>query len=174
MSCIRLPWWLSGKESACPCRRHGFDPWSQEHPSCRGTTKSIYHNYWALESENCNYWSLHTWSPFSATREAHTWQLESSPHLPQLEKSLSANEDPAQPKISKSIKKYHLSVLLRFLTSLNFAPRASGSLASPGSNSFKCIQQVGLPSLSAPRARPPSSSFQFHHYPALSSPTSSS
>ena len=24
---IVLPWWLSGKESACQCRRHGFDPW---------------------------------------------------------------------------------------------------------------------------------------------------
>ena len=22
-----LPWWLSGKESACQCRRFGFDPW---------------------------------------------------------------------------------------------------------------------------------------------------
>ena len=22
----RLPWWLSGKESSCQCRRHGFDP----------------------------------------------------------------------------------------------------------------------------------------------------
>ena len=22
----RLPWWLSGKESACRCRRRGFDP----------------------------------------------------------------------------------------------------------------------------------------------------
>ena len=22
-----LPWWLSGKESACQCRRPGFDPW---------------------------------------------------------------------------------------------------------------------------------------------------
>ena len=22
----RLPWWLSGKESACQCKRHGFDP----------------------------------------------------------------------------------------------------------------------------------------------------
>ena len=21
-----LPWWLSGKESACKCRRHRFDP----------------------------------------------------------------------------------------------------------------------------------------------------
>ena len=22
-----LPWWLSGKESACQCSRSGFDPW---------------------------------------------------------------------------------------------------------------------------------------------------
>ena len=28
-----LPWWLSGKESACQCRRHGFDPWSGKIPS---------------------------------------------------------------------------------------------------------------------------------------------
>ena len=26
-SCAGLPWWLSGKESACQCRRCGFDPW---------------------------------------------------------------------------------------------------------------------------------------------------
>ena len=25
-----LSWWLSGKESACQCRRHGFDPWSRK------------------------------------------------------------------------------------------------------------------------------------------------
>ena len=24
---VRLPWWLSSKESARQCRRHGFDPW---------------------------------------------------------------------------------------------------------------------------------------------------
>ena len=27
-----LPWWLSGKESACQCRRYGFDPWSGKIP----------------------------------------------------------------------------------------------------------------------------------------------
>ena len=27
-----LPWWLSGKESACQCRKHGFDPWSGKIP----------------------------------------------------------------------------------------------------------------------------------------------
>ena len=25
--CVRASQWLSGKESACPCKRHGFDPW---------------------------------------------------------------------------------------------------------------------------------------------------
>ena len=25
-----LPWWLSGKESACQCRRHRFDPWRKK------------------------------------------------------------------------------------------------------------------------------------------------
>ena len=24
---LGLPWWLSGEESACKCRRHKFDPW---------------------------------------------------------------------------------------------------------------------------------------------------
>ena len=29
---IGLPWWLSDKESACQCRRHGFDPWIRKIP----------------------------------------------------------------------------------------------------------------------------------------------
>ena len=28
----RLPWWLSGKESACQCRRFGFAPWVGKTP----------------------------------------------------------------------------------------------------------------------------------------------
>ena len=31
-SMLGLPWWLSGKESACQCRGHGFDPWSRKIP----------------------------------------------------------------------------------------------------------------------------------------------
>ena len=34
-----LPWWLSGKESACQCRRHRFDPSVQI--SWRGEWQSI-------------------------------------------------------------------------------------------------------------------------------------
>ena len=27
-----IPWWLSGKESTCQCRRRGFKPWSRKTP----------------------------------------------------------------------------------------------------------------------------------------------
>ena len=27
-----LPWWLSGKESSCQCRRHGLDTWDRKIP----------------------------------------------------------------------------------------------------------------------------------------------
>ena len=39
----------------------------------------------------------------SHSNEKHVLQLESSPHALQLEKSLCGNEDPAQPKINKSV-----------------------------------------------------------------------
>ena len=32
----RLPWWLSGKESACQCRRCEFNPWVRKIPWRRG------------------------------------------------------------------------------------------------------------------------------------------
>ena len=41
--------------------------------------------------------------PCATAREAHALQLESSPHLPQLQKA--SNEDPEQPKVNNSKKK---------------------------------------------------------------------
>ena len=33
LECLNwLPWWLSGKESACQWRRYGFDPWAGKIP----------------------------------------------------------------------------------------------------------------------------------------------
>ena len=29
---VELPWWLSGEESTCQCRRHRFDPWIGQIP----------------------------------------------------------------------------------------------------------------------------------------------
>ena len=34
--CYGLPWWLRGKESACQCRRRGFDPWVRKIPCLAG------------------------------------------------------------------------------------------------------------------------------------------
>ena len=31
-----LPWWFSGGESSCQCRRHGFDPWPRRTPHAAG------------------------------------------------------------------------------------------------------------------------------------------
>ena len=85
------------------CRRHRFNPWSGKIPPlveqlslCATATEPV-------SSRACG---LQLWSPCSATTEAHTpgvrvLQLQSSPHLLQLGKSQSSNEDPAQPKINK-------------------------------------------------------------------------
>ena len=37
---LRLPWWLSGTESACQCRRYGFDSWLGRIPHA-ATAKSL-------------------------------------------------------------------------------------------------------------------------------------
>ena len=55
--------------------------------TCREAIKPVHHNHWACALE------LDV-----TTTEARAPQLGSSPHYPQLEKSLGSNEDPAQPK----------------------------------------------------------------------------
>ena len=52
-----LPWWLSGKESACQCRTHGIDPWSRKIPHApeqlspwATTTEPTCHKYWSLNT----------------------------------------------------------------------------------------------------------------------------
>ena len=49
-----LPWWLSGKEPTCQCRRQGFNPWSGTIPQaaeqlspCATTIEPVRHNYWS-------------------------------------------------------------------------------------------------------------------------------
>ena len=46
--------WLSGKESTCQCRRHGFNPWSGTIPHA---VEQLHHKCWAwaLESVSRNY-----------------------------------------------------------------------------------------------------------------------
>ena len=69
---IGLPWWLSCKESSCQCRRHEFDPWSGKIPHTAGKL------------------SLQLLKPRNS--RACAPQQESSPCLPQLEKSLHSSQ----------------------------------------------------------------------------------
>ena len=69
--CTGLPWWLSGKESACQCRRHrrlGFYPWVGKIPwrrkwqlppaflpgKSQGQRNLVGHSPWACKSVRCH------------------------------------------------------------------------------------------------------------------------
>ena len=82
-----LPWWLSGKESACPGRRSRFDPWSGKVP--RGTEQ--------LSPRTTTAEAHAPQSRRSAGREATTGRrslgaTKSSPCSPQLEKAHTATK----------------------------------------------------------------------------------
>ena len=63
-----LPWWLSGKESASQCRRHGFNPWVR---------KILWRRKWQpspvfLPGKSHGQWSLLGCSPWSHKELAMT------------------------------------------------------------------------------------------------------
>ena len=83
-----LPWWLSGKESACQCRKQKFDPCSRKTPH---TAEQL--------------------SPCSTKREAGAQhitpgELPLLASTPGFNKSLCSNEDPARSKINKILYIY--------------------------------------------------------------------
>ena len=87
---LRLPWWSSGKESACQCREHRFDPWARKIPH---TTQPMYLQL--LGNLNLE--------PISATRRA---TAVGALHIAEGERPPFAvtshgNENPAHPKINK-------------------------------------------------------------------------
>ena len=78
---LGLPWWLSGKESAYQCSRHGFDPRSRKIPHAEEQL-----SLWATEQP-------------SLCSGARTEQRQKGPH---------SGEDSAQPKIkTKGCKEAH-------------------------------------------------------------------
>ena len=54
-----LSWWLIGKESTWQCRRHRFNAWVPEAPSCHGSKKPVHHSswVWTLEAGSYSYWA---------------------------------------------------------------------------------------------------------------------
>ena len=107
---VRLPWWLSDKESGCQCRRHGFDSYRiQEDPTCHRATKPICHNYWAHEPQLLK--PAHPKACGLQQEEPPQWeaqapQLESSPHSLQLEKS--PTQQQPRPSTAKNNKYINL------------------------------------------------------------------
>ena len=105
--CQGLTPWLSGKKSACQCRRYGFNPCSGMIPAATEQLSLCTSNYraCALQQKNCS--------------EKAAPQLKSSPHSLQLERSWSSNEDTAQPKINEKknfFKDIHLNQMsVKFL-----------------------------------------------------------
>ena len=89
-------WWLSGKESACQCRRQEFDPWSGKIPHateqlslCTKLLKLVHSRVRALQQEKLLQWKTYALQPRAAP--AHRNQR----------KPVGSNRDPAQSKINK-------------------------------------------------------------------------
>ena len=94
-----LPWWLSGKESACQCRRLGFEPWSQKIPLV-AEQQAHAPQLLSLRSSAQELRLLQPVLLEAETREATS--EKPAPHSSlQLEKAGSHNEDPGQPKTNK-------------------------------------------------------------------------
>ena len=93
----RLPWWLSGQESTCYHRRHGFDPWSGKIPHAvkqlSPCVKLLSPHATVTEPTHSR---ARTPQERPLQREAHEPQLQSASHFPNLEKSLCCNKDLAQ------------------------------------------------------------------------------
>ena len=73
MESVGLPMWLSGKESACRCRRCGFDPWVRKIPGIR---KIPWRKKWqptpvSLPGESHGQRSLMSYSPTGSQRVRH-------------------------------------------------------------------------------------------------------
>ena len=112
---MKLPGWLSGKESACQYRgRYRFDSWVWEDPTCHRATKPMRHNYWAcaLAPRNHNCWA-HTSQLLKPTcpraralQQERPLQLEDSPCSLQREESPRCNKDSVWPKISYILKSH--------------------------------------------------------------------
>ena len=88
-----IPWWFSGKVSTCQCRRYGLDPWSEKIPHA---SEHLSPSTTTIEPVCCSSWNLPSLEP----KQEKPHQLKSDPHSPQLEKSPSSTEAPAQPELN--------------------------------------------------------------------------
>ena len=105
-----LPWWLSGKEFACRCRRHRFDHWSRKIPHAGEQqslcTTAVDPVIWSPGAATTKPMYCNSWSPCSVTRQAATMRsscivMKSSLHSWQLENARAATETQHSQKFNK-------------------------------------------------------------------------
>ena len=63
-----LPWWHSGKESACQCRRCGFNPWVRKIPWRRGNSNPLQY-LWLENPKDSGAW----WAIVHGVTKSQTW-----------------------------------------------------------------------------------------------------
>ena len=100
-----IPWWLSGRESSCRCRRHGFDPWSRKIPHASGQLSRC---GTTPEPEWCHYWNPHTLEPVLCNKRSHgseTPRTSNQRVAPALHKESEKPTNQQRPNIAK-INKY--------------------------------------------------------------------
>ena len=113
-----LLWWFGGqesasqkkkKESACQCRRNGFNPWFRKIPHAAeqigpyaATIEPVPQSQEGTVTEPACLRAHAPQQEKPSHQEAHTRQLENKPRLPRLQNS---NEDPAWPNINTFLQK---------------------------------------------------------------------
>ena len=100
-----LSCWLSGKESACQCRRHGFDPGSgkilhttQQLSLCASATELVLLRPRAANHEPtcCNYWNLRALQPVLCNKRSHSSEKPVHCNCWEWPPLATAREKPAQ------------------------------------------------------------------------------
>lgn len=95
-----LSWWLCGRETTCQCRRQEFSPLIREDPTCCRAAVSV-SQLQSLCSRAC---AVKITRGATAVRNLST-ASRGQPCSSLLEKNPCRNEDPADSKINKNLKK---------------------------------------------------------------------
>ena len=78
---LTFSWWLRGKESACQCRRCGFDPWVRKIPWKREWQPTLV----LLPGKSHGQRSLAGYSPWGHKESDTTWWLSTCVHFKKKE-----------------------------------------------------------------------------------------
>ena len=77
---LQLPWWLSGKESTCQCRKNEFDPWVRKIPWRRARPTPVF-----LPGESRGQRSLAGYHPWACKESDMTEGLNMQIKVKELE-----------------------------------------------------------------------------------------